>query len=144
MSDISEGYKFEDLTVGMEASYVRVISDADIRAFAAVSGDNNPVHLDEDFATKTMFKGRIAHGMLSASFISKVIGTQLPGQGTIYMSQTLSFRAPVRIGDEVTTVVSVTELQPEKKRAMLTCRCLVGGKAVLEGEAMVKVPSRES
>jgi 3-hydroxybutyryl-CoA dehydratase len=144
MSDIGKGYMFEDLKVGMEASYVRVITDADIRAFAAVSGDHNPVHLDEEFAAKTMFKGRIAHGMLSAGFISTVIGTQLPGQGTIYMSQSLNFRAPVRIGDEVTTVVSVAELLPEKKRAVLTCRCLVGGKAVLEGDALVKVPSRES
>jgi 3-hydroxybutyryl-CoA dehydratase len=136
-------YMFEDLKVGLEASYVRVITDEDIRAFAAVSGDDNPVHLDEEFAAKTMFKGRIAHGMLSASFISKVIGTQLPGQGTIYMSQSLNFRAPVRIGDEVTTLITVAELVPEKKRAVLTCRCLVDGKPVLEGEALVKVPTRE-
>lgn len=141
MSDIGKGYVFEDLKVGMESSYTRVISDADIRAFAEVSGDHNPVHLNEEYAAATMFKGRIAHGMLSASFISKVIGTQLPGPGTIYMSQSLNFRAPVRIGDEVVTTVSVAELIPEKKRAVLTCRCLVNGKAVLEGEALVMVPS---
>lgn len=141
MSEIGKGYVFEDLKVGMEASYTRVITDADLRNFADVSGDHNPVHLDEAYAAATMFKGRIAHGMLSASFISKVIGTQLPGPGTIYMSQSLNFRAPVRIGDEVVTTVSVAELLPEKKRAVLTCRCLVNGKAVLEGEALVMVPS---
>lgn len=141
MSEIGKGYMLEDLKVGMESTYTRVITDADIRGFATVSGDNNPVHLDEAYAEATMFKGRIAHGMLSASFISKVIGTQLPGPGTIYMSQSLNFRAPVRIGDEVVTTVSVAELLPEKKRAVLTTRCVVNGKAVLEGEALVMVPS---
>lgn len=144
MSDIGKGYMFEDLKIGQEETYTRVITDADLRAFAAVSGDNNPVHLDEEYAAATMFKGRIAHGMLSAGFISKVIGTQLPGPGTIYMSQSLNFRAPVRIGDEVITSVTVSELVPDKKRAVLTCRCLVNGKAVLEGEALVKVPSRQA
>jgi 3-hydroxybutyryl-CoA dehydratase len=144
MSEMGKGYFFEDLKVGMEASYVRRITDEDIRAFAAVSGDSNPIHLDEAFAAQSMFKGRIAHGILAASFISKVIGMQLPGPGSIYMSQSLNFRAPVRIGDEVTATVTVAELVPEKKRAVLTTHCSVAGKAVLEGEALVKVPSREA
>lgn len=143
MSETGEGYFFEDLKTGMEATYVRRITDEDIRAFAAVSGDNNPIHLDEAYAAETPFKGRIAHGILAASFISKVIGTQLPGPGSVYMSQSLNFRAPVRIGDEVTATVAVAELIPEKKRAILTTHCSVNGKAVLEGEALVKVPSRE-
>jgi 3-hydroxybutyryl-CoA dehydratase len=143
MSEAPQGYYFEDLNLGQEATYVRRITDEDIRAFAAVSGDNNPIHLDEDYAAGTMFKGRIAHGILAASFISKVIGMQLPGPGTIYMSQSLNFRAPVRIGDEVLTTVTVAELNPEKKRAKLATRCQVNGNAVLEGEALVKVPSRE-
>ncbi len=143
MSETGEGYFFEDLKTGMEATYVRRITDEDIRAFAAVSGDNNPIHLDEAYAAETLFKGRIAHGILAASFISKVIGTQLPGPGSVYMSQSLNFRAPVRIGDEVTATVAVAELIPEKKRAILTTHCSVNGKAVLEGEALVKVPSRE-
>ncbi len=143
MSDTGEGYFFEDLKAGMEATYVRRVTDEDIRAFAAVSGDNNPIHLDEAYAAETPFKGRIAHGILAASFISKVIGTQLPGPGSVYMSQSLNFRAPVRIGDEVTATVAVAELIAEKKRAVLTTHCSVNGKVVLEGEALVKVPSRE-
>jgi 3-hydroxybutyryl-CoA dehydratase len=144
MTGTGEGYFFEDLKVGMEATYVRRVTHDDIQTFAAVSGDNNPIHLDEDYAAATPFKGRIAHGILAASFISKVIGTQLPGPGSIYMSQSLNFRAPVRIGDEVTATVVVAELIPEKKRAVLTTHCSVDGKPVLEGEALVKVPSREA
>ena len=93
------GYTIEDLTVGMEATFAKVISDEDIENFAQVSGDNNPVHLDDAYASQTRFGGRIAHGMLSASLISAVIGTRLPGPGAIYMSQSLRFRAPVKPGD---------------------------------------------
>jgi 3-hydroxybutyryl-CoA dehydratase len=132
----------EDLKAGMDASYEREVTEADIIAFAAVSGDINPMHLDEAYAAATDFKGRIAHGMLTASYISTVIGTQLPGPGAIYLSQTLRFMAPVRIGDVVRAVVRVIHLDPRRRRARLACFCYVGPNVVLEGEANVKVPSR--
>ena len=101
------GYQFEDLSIGMSASLSRTVSEADILMFAGVSGDNNPVHMDEEFAASTMFGGRIAHGMLSAGLISAVFGTRLPGPGSIYLSQNLKFKAPVRIGQTlVATVIS--------------------------------------
>ena len=136
------GYFFEELEVGMEASYVRSVTASCLDTFADLTGDNNPIHLDEAFAATTIFKERIAHGMLTATYISAIFGTRLPGPGAIYMSQSLNFRAPVRIGDEVTAKVRVAELFPEKKRALFACECSVGGKIVLEGEALLLVPSR--
>ena len=135
-------YVIEDLKPGMEASYERTVTEADIIAFAGVSGDINPMHLDEAYAATTDFKGRIAHGMLTASFISTVIGTRLPGPGAIYLSQSLRFMAPVRIGDVVKALVRVIHLDPRRRRARLACFCHVGQTVVLEGEANVKVPSR--
>lgn len=142
LAETLQGYAIDDLSVGMTADYVRSVGEAEIVAFADLSGDNNPVHLDEAFAAKTMFKGRIAHGMLSAAFISTALGTKLPGYGCIYMSQDLRFKAPVRIGDVVRTEVTVTEVIPEKKRAVLATKCYVGDKLVLEGSAMMMVPSK--
>ena len=139
---IAPGHFIEDLSVGQSASYTKTVTEADIVKFAEVSGDNNPVHLDEAFAQTTMFKGRIAHGMLSAGFISTVIGTKLPGSGTIYMSQTLRFKAPVRIGDTVTATCTITEVIAEKRRAVLNTVCKVGDTVVIEGEALVMVPAR--
>lgn len=139
---IAPGHFIEDLSVGQSASYTKTVTEADIVKFAEVSGDNNPVHLDEAFAQTTMFKGRIAHGMLSAGFISTVIGTKLPGSGTIYMSQTLRFKAPVRIGDTVTATCTITEIIAEKRRAVLNTVCKVGDTVVIEGEALVMVPAR--
>jgi 3-hydroxybutyryl-CoA dehydratase len=139
---VAPGIFIEDLKVGQAASYTKTVTEADIVKFAEVSGDNNPVHLDEAFAATTMFKGRIAHGMLSAGFISTVIGTRLPGSGTIYMSQTLRFKAPVRIGDTVTATCTVTEIIAEKRRAVLSTVCKVGDNVVIEGEALVMVPAR--
>ncbi len=138
-----DGHFFEDLIIGMEASYARRVRDEDIVIFAEVTGDTNPLHLDENYAAESMFKGRIAHGALTASYISTVLGTILPGPGAIYVSQSLNFRRPVRIGDEVVAKARVVELLPEKKRVILTCDCSVGGKTVLEGEALLVVPSRE-
>ncbi len=135
-------YCFEDLELGMEASFQRTVTSADIISFAEVSGDKNPVHLDEEYAGRTMFKSRIAHGMLTASYISTVFGMEMPGPGAIYISQTLNFRAPVRIDDVVTAKVKVVELIPAKKRARFECQCLVGGKPVIEGEAVLLVPGR--
>lgn len=138
----AKGVFFEDLSVGQEASLSNTVSEADIVAFADISGDRNPVHLDADYAAKTMFKERIAHGMLSAAYISAVFGMKLPGPGAIYMSQTLKFKAPVKIGDTVVTSVKVVELVPEKRRARFECVCTVNDKPVVEGEAMLMVPGR--
>ena len=130
---------FDDLALGQTASFAKTITEADILLFCAVSGDTNPVHIDAEAAKASMFGERIAHGMLSASLISTVLGTRLPGPGTIYLSQTLKFRAPVRIGQTVTARAEVTALDPAKKRATLATVCLVEGKTVLEGEAVVMV-----
>jgi 3-hydroxybutyryl-CoA dehydratase len=141
MSD-HESYFIEDLTTGMAEEVSNVVTEAMIEQFAAVSGDDNPIHLDEGYARGSMFKGRIAHGMLGASFISAVIGTRLPGPGAIYMSQQLRFKAPVRIGDVVVTRVQVADINTEKKRVTLRTTCRVGETTVIEGEALVMVPAR--
>jgi len=133
----------EDLEIGMSRQVVKTIEDYDIRLFADISTDRNPVHLDEVYAQETIFGGRIAHGMLTASLISAVIGEQLPGHGTVYMGQTLKFLAPVRPGDEVTARVTVREIDYAKRRVTLDCVCLVGEKAVLKGEALVLAPSKK-
>src|SRR5262245_37151610 len=135
-------YRFEDLEVGMEASFAKSVSEADIVAFSEVTGDKNPVHLDADYAAKTIFKAPIAHGMLTAGYISAVFGMEMPGPGAIYVSQTLNFRAPVRIGDRVLAKVRVMELYPAKRRARFECTCTVDGKGVVEGGAGLVVPSR--
>ncbi len=132
---------FEDLSVGMTETLSKTISSDDVVGFAQLTGDRNPIHLSEHFAAKTSFGGRIAHGLYTAGLISAVLGTRLPGPGAIYIAQTLHFRAPVRIGDTVDVTVTVAELMPERQRARLSCTCRVGDEVVLEGEALVKVPS---
>jgi 3-hydroxybutyryl-CoA dehydratase len=136
------GYDIEDISVGMSAETAKTITEADILLFSAVSTDTNAVHLDEEFGKTTMFGGRIAHGMLSASLISAVLGTRLPGPGVIYMSQSLRFKAPVRIGETVHAKVTVKEVIAEKSRVVLDTVCTVGGKVVIDGEAMVMTTSR--
>jgi 3-hydroxybutyryl-CoA dehydratase len=136
------GYYLEDLKVGMSAVFGKTITEADITAFAGVSGDTNPIHLHEGFARTSRFGQRIAHGMLSASFISTVVGTRLPGPGSIYVSQSLNFKAPVKIGDTVTARCEIVEIVPERKRIKLRTECLCGDKVVLDGEAVILVPSR--
>ena len=137
-----DGIAFEDLQVGQTASVGKTITDADILLFAAVSTDTNPVHLNAEAAAASVFKERVAHGMLSAGLISAVLGTQLPGAGTIYLAQTLNFRRPVRIGDTVTATAEVLALDPAKKRATLRTTCTVAGKVVIDGEATVLPRSR--
>ena len=132
---------FEDLAVGMEERLSKTIASSDVMGFAQLTGDRNPIHLSEHFAAKTTFGERIAHGLYTASLISAVLGTRLPGPGAVYVSQTLNFRAPVRIGDTVDVIVTVAELIPERQRARLACICKVGDEVVLDGEALVKVPS---
>ena len=136
------GLFFEDLAIGQSAALERLVDDALVAQFAAVSGDDNPVHLDEAYAALSPFKERIAHGMLTGSFISAVLGTRLPGPGAVYIAQSLSFRRPVRLGAVVETRVTVAALDPEKNRATLDCVCSVAGKTVAEGQAVVLVPRR--
>jgi len=131
--------KIDEIEPGQSAVYERTVTEDDIARFAEVSGDDNPVHLDEDFAAKTMFKGRIAHGMLSAAFISTTVGTRLPGYGSIYVGQSLRFRAPVRIGDTVVTTATVKAVNRERKRVTMETVCTVGDTVVLEGEAELMV-----
>jgi 3-hydroxybutyryl-CoA dehydratase len=133
---------FEDLVIGQSSRLVRTVQSGDILAFAEISGDFNPVHLDATYAATTPFKTTIAHGMLTAAYVSAIFGTDLPGPGCIYVSQTLNFRAPVRAGDEVVTRVEVIELLAAKRRARFLCQCTVADKVVLEGEAILLVPTR--
>ena len=140
--DQLRGYYFEDLEEGMTDVFAKTITDADIITFAGISGDTNPVHLNHEFASETMFEGRIAHGMLTASFISTVIGTKMPGAGCIYVSQNLRFKAPVRSGETVTATCTVTKLIPEKRLIELKTVCTVSGKPVVDGEATIIVPTR--
>lgn len=136
------GYFFEDLRVGMSAVHRRIIDDDAMRLFADVSGDTNPLHFDDGFARRSPFGGRVVHGMCTASLISTVIGTLLPGPGCIYLSQSLRFTAPVRPGDEVAAQAVVERLLPERKRAEFRTTCAVGARIVLTGEALIQVPAR--
>ena len=136
------GKYLDEISEGMTAVFSKTVTEADIVLFAGVSGDTNPVHLDEEYAKPTMFKGRIAHGMLTAGFISAVFGTKLPGPGCIYMSQSLKFKAPVRAGDTVVARVTATTVDREKARVTFATTCKVKDAVVLEGEAMLMVPRR--
>jgi 3-hydroxybutyryl-CoA dehydratase len=139
---MADGHFFEDLHVGQSASLSKTITEADILMYSAVSLDTNPVHLDEDVARQSRFGGRIAHGMLSAGLISAVLGTRLPGFGTVYLRQTLTFRAPVRIGQTVKAVVEIADLNVSRKSATLRTQCMVKENVVIDGEAVVLVPAR--
>lgn len=132
----------EDMQVGQMRALEKTITDRDIDLFAEVSTDRNPVHLDDEYAQGTMFKGRIAHGMLTAALISAVVGEQLPGHGTVYLRQNMAFLAPVRPGDTVRAEVEVLEIDLKRRRVTLATRCLVGDTLVLRGDALVLAPSR--
>ena len=135
---------FEDLHVGMRESLMKAVMDSDVVGFARLSGDDNPLHLCDVYAAETRFGQRIAHGLYTASLISAVLGTRLPGPGAVYRSQTLNFHGPVKIGDVVEVVVEVAELTPKGRIARLACEATVDGKLVLDGEALVSVPARRS
>ena len=137
-----DGYILDELSVGMTAELVREVTEERIQRFAEASDDFNPVHMDEAYASKTAYRGRIAHGLLSASFVSAVVGTLLPGPGAIYLHQTMDFHKPVRIGDVVVGRVTVTHIDPESARVTLKTECLVNGESVLDGEAVIRVPRR--
>ena len=136
------GLFLEDMAVGRTAVFAKTITEADIVLFAGISGDTNPVHLDANFAGQTAFKGRVAHGMLSASFISAVFGTRLPGPGCIYLSQSLRFRAPVKAGDTVTARVTVKNVNSDNKRVAFETVCTVDDTVVIDGEALLLVSRR--
>jgi len=142
MSAPYETHYFEDLTVGQRETLMKTVMDDDVIAFADLSGDRNPVHLSDHFARKTRFGERIVHGLYTASLISTVIGMYLPGPGAVYLSQTLNFKGPVKIGDVINVVVEVAELTEKGRRVRLHCECLVDGKVVLDGEALVMAPSK--
>lgn len=138
----SGGYILEELHVGMTAEKRVPVTEARIMQFAEASDDFNPVHVDEAFAARTAYRGRIAHGLLSASFGSAVVGTVLPGAGAIYLSQTLAFHKPVRIGDEVIARITVASVDPESARVVLKAEGYVGDDLIMDGEATVRVPRR--
>lgn len=139
--NIENGYDVEDLQVGMTAGFAKTITEADIVLFAGVSGDNNAIHINEEFAKTTQFAGRIAHGFLTGSVISAAIANRLPGPGTVYLSQQLRFKAPVRPGDTVHAAVTVKSIDLVKARVVLETVCTVGGKVVIDGEATVMTTS---
>jgi len=141
MSEVAQVF-IEDIEPGMKASLSRNFGEEEVEAFARITGDVNPAHLDEEFAATTVFGRRVVHGMLTASLISAVLGTRLPGRGAIYVSQSIQFRTPVFIGDTVTAEVEVTSVDARRRRVTLATRCLVGDKVVLRGEAVVLAPSR--
>ncbi len=137
------GKTIEELQVGETAKFSKTVSETDVYLFAGVTGDLNPAHVNEDYAKNTFFKTRIAHGMLSAGFISAVIGTQLPGPGTVYMRQEVRFLAPVKFGDTVTAVVEVAEIIADKKRVRLKTYCVnQDNTTVVDGEALVSPPRK--
>ena len=136
------GYYLEDLTIGMESSYQKTITETDIDAFAALTGDTNPVHLDSEYAATTPFKARIAHGMLSAGLISTVLGTQLPGPGCIYLEQQIKFKAPVFIGDTLVATVTVADINQRRGRVSLKTQCFVNTKLVADGTASMMVDKK--
>ena len=139
MSDDLHGYYIEDLFEGMTAAYAKTVTEADVILFAGITGDDNPVHINEEFAAETRFKGRIVHGMFCAGLISCVAGTRLPGPGAIYIDQSLQFKAPVRIGDTVTARVIIKEVNREKRRVLAQTQCLVKGTVVVDGTATFMV-----
>jgi 3-hydroxybutyryl-CoA dehydratase len=139
------GKTYDQLAVGDSSEFSKTVSETDVYMYAGISGDLNPAHINEEYAAGTFFKNRIAHGMLTAGFISAVIGMQLPGPGTIYMGQTLEFLAPVRIGDTVTARVEVIEMIDDKKRVKLATTCTnQDGTTLISGEALVSPPRAAS
>ncbi len=136
------GFFIQDLKVGQEAILSKTITEADITNFSGVTGDNNPVHISDDFASKTIFKKRVAHGFFTASLISTLIATKLPGPGSIYISQTLKFLAPAYIGDNILTRVIIQKIDKEKRRVNLLTECFISNKKILTGEAEILVDKK--
>lgn len=138
--DIKTSFTITEITIGMTASYTQTISDADVKAFAGISGDHNPVHMSEDYAKNSRFKNRIAHGLLTASFFSAIFGTKLPGEGCVYAGQNLQFKKPVYLGDTVVAKVTVTAIDILKKRVIFETVCTVKDRVVTTGTAEIFIP----
>lgn len=140
---MKKGKTFQEMAVGMTVSTQHTVSEQDVQDFARVSGDYNPLHMDEAYARSTLFGSRVAHGALTASYISAILGNDLPGPGAIFTDLNLSFKRPVRIGDTVIASAEVIEMNDKTLRVTLAVKCEVGGKTVVRGEARVKAPSGE-
>ena len=143
MSLVFDKIKLVDIEVGMEVSYSQTITDADIKAFSGISGDKNPVHMDEEYAEKSRYKKRIAHGLMSASYFSALFGTKIPGEGCVYVSQSLRFKKPVYLGDTVTASVIVTKIDLIKRRVFFRTICKVKNRIVIDGDAELYVPKQK-
>jgi 3-hydroxybutyryl-CoA dehydratase len=141
--DANHPLTLEDIKVGMEASYSQTITDADVKAYSGISGDKNPIHMDDIYASQSKFGKRIAHGMISSSFFSALFGTKLPGQGCVYVSQTLKFKKPVYLDETVTASVTVSLIDIERRRVFFKTVCKVNNKIVIEGEAELFVPKNK-
>ena len=137
---MKESYNIDEIVIGMSASYSQTITDYDIKAFAGLSGDHNPVHIDEIYAENSRYKKRIAHGLLSAGFFSALFGTKLPGKGCVYVGQNLNFKRPVYLGDTVTATVIVSNIDVSKKRVFFDTKCTVKNKVVIDGTAEIFIP----
>ncbi|EON89328.1 MaoC family dehydratase [Plesiomonas shigelloides] len=140
MNYINFAISLDDIQVGMSVSYSQTITDADVKSFAGISGDHNPVHVDEIFAENSRFKKRIAHGLISGSFFSALFGTKLPGPGCVYVSQSFNFKRPVYLGDTVTAIATVTSIDITKRRVFFDTVCKVKNKTVIDGVAEIYVP----
>ncbi len=140
---MKESYSIDEIVIGMSASYSQTITDYDVKAFAGLSGDHNPVHVDEVYAENSRYKKRIAHGLISASFFSALFGTKLPGKGCVYVGQNLNFKRPVYLGDTVTATVTVLNVNVSKKRVFFDTKCTVKNKVVIDGTAEIFIPNKE-
>lgn len=138
--NVNKSYSISEIKIGMSASLTKIITDEDVRKFADLSGDNNPVHIDEDYAQKSRYKKRIAHGLMSSSFFSALFGTKLPGEGCVYVSQSLNFKRPVYLGDTVVATVTVTDTSLDSKRVFFETVCTVNNKKVIDGSAEIFIP----
>lgn len=137
---MKESYSIDEIEIGMSASYSQTITDADVKTFAGLSGDHNPVHVDEVYAKNSRYKKRIAHGLLSASFFSALFATKLPGKGCVYVGQNLNFKRPVYLGDTVTATITVSNIDVSKKRVSFDTKCSVNNKIVIDGTAEIFIP----
>ncbi len=140
---MNPGKTYQELEIGMSHETEHLVTEQDVLDFARISGDFNPLHVDEEYAKTTVFGTRIAHGALTASYISAILGNELPGPGSIFTDMNMRFRRPVKIGSKVTVKAEVSEMQPRGNRVTLAVKCYVDGKVVIQGEAKVVVPSQE-
>ena len=140
MSLVFDKLKIEEIEIGMEVSYSQTITDADVKAYSGISGDKNPIHMSDEYAKKSRFKKRIAHGLMSASYFSALFGTKLPGEGAIYVSQSLQFKRAIYLGDTVTATVIVKKIDLEKRRVFFRTICKVKNKMAIDGEAELYLP----